>query len=514
MSEIFGDSELSEDSGRGSESGYVAQLGRISGKLLKENLIRNGVDLAFDTDLLYLKVAPIIRGSEADGEDGDPNYDSTLPSALSGTGIGINTDTPIFDLDVASDVRSTVVNVTSQANIDNVIINADGYFSTIVGELHIQPTSADVIFHNRLTTSALSITGNVIGSLNNQNIVLNPNAAGTIELQTNTFSTGDIDVTGNIRADGDLASASTIIVGDSPLDVVTIAPDFSQGIIPGLDNEYDLGSSLKRWSQVHVPDLTNINNTRPDSAMVSTQLRIDGLNRTIFATQSNEDLSINPSTGISYIESLKIEGNVITNLVSTRTLDQYAIANGITQSYLGTPGYEFWNTITTGEEYFLGGGQTVITQRTAALGDLRNDLDNFAAINADDANLAISIGNRTSGTLNEQIWYHTVIKPYITGNPVLEAEYSNGEDEGNTPITIVSTGTGYIRFNNTNAMVIPSGTSDERQYTEVGDTRWNTELQYLECFDGNVYLIATGPGEVVSTDLMTDLAITRALFLG
>lgn len=513
MSEIFGDSELSEDSG-GSESGYVAQLGRISGKLLKENLIRNGVDLAFNTDLLYLKVAPIIRGSEADGEDGDPNYDSTLPSALSGTGIGINTDTPIFDLDIASDVRSTIVNVTSQANIDNVIINADGYFSTIVGELHIQPTSADVIFHNKLTTSALSITGNVISSDTNQNIILDANSAGTIELQTNTIAVGDIDVTGNIRADGNLSSAGTIIVGDNPLDVVTITPDFSQGIIPGLDNEYDLGSADKRWSQVHVPDLTNVNNTHPDSAIVSTQLRIDGLNRTIFATQSNEDLVINPSTGINYIESLKIEGNVITNLVNIRDVDQYAVANGITQSYLGTPGYEFWNTVATGDEYFLGGGQTVITQRTAALGDLRNDLDNFGIINADDANLAISIGNRTAGTLNEQLWYHKVIKPYITANPVLEAEYSNSEDETNAPITLVSTGTGYVKFNNTNAMVVPAGTNDERQYTEVGDTRWNTELQYLECYDGNVYLIATGPGEVVSTDLMTDLAITRALFLG
>ena len=31
-------------------------VGRISGPLLKANLIRNGVDLAFETDLLYLDV--------------------------------------------------------------------------------------------------------------------------------------------------------------------------------------------------------------------------------------------------------------------------------------------------------------------------------------------------------------------------------------------------------------------------------------------------------------------------
>ena len=31
-------------------------VGRISGPLLKANLIRNGIDLAFETDLLYLDV--------------------------------------------------------------------------------------------------------------------------------------------------------------------------------------------------------------------------------------------------------------------------------------------------------------------------------------------------------------------------------------------------------------------------------------------------------------------------
>ena len=32
-------------------------VGRISGPLLKSNLLRNGVDLAFETDLLYLDVS-------------------------------------------------------------------------------------------------------------------------------------------------------------------------------------------------------------------------------------------------------------------------------------------------------------------------------------------------------------------------------------------------------------------------------------------------------------------------
>jgi len=80
-------------------------------------------------------------------------------------------------------------------------------------------------------------------------------------------------------------------------------------------------------------------------------------------------------------------------------------------------------------------------------------------------------------------------------------------------MTFTSSGTGYVKFDGTNAMIIPAGTSAERTYSEIGDTRWNTELNYLECYDGDRYIISTGSGEVVSTDLMTDLAITRALIL-
>lgn len=472
---------------------YVAQLGRISGKLLKENLLRNGADLTFrngiaDPDLLYLDV--------------------------NNMRIGVNTDAPVYDLDLNSDVRTNIASVTGQLNVDNVIINSAGYFSTQVGALHITPTNGEEIFYNRIISDAIDIKTNVIGSLADQNIVLNPNGTGTIELQTNTFLTGNLAVTGNIIVDGDLGSASTIIVGDSIFDVVSITPDFTQSIIPGTNNLYDLGTPSKRWNDIYSPDMTQIVNVIPGAAIVSEQMHIDGVNRNIFAIQSNEDLLINPATGVNYIEQIKIEGNNFTNLMSVSALNPTAIGAGMLEAVAGNPNAAFWFSPASGEEYFLGGGSTVVTTRIAQLGDIRNDLDNPGVINPDDAALVTEISNRTSGTLNEQLWYHNVIKPYIYGDIDLIAEYTNGEALTNTPFTLGSTGTGYVVFEGNNGLVIPSGTSAERSYTEVGETRWNTELQYLECYDGNIYIIATGPGEVVSTNLMTDLAITRALLLG
>ena len=50
-------------------------IGRISGPLLKANLLRDGVDLSFETDLLYLDV--------------------------NNMRIGVNTDSPTHDLQVS-----------------------------------------------------------------------------------------------------------------------------------------------------------------------------------------------------------------------------------------------------------------------------------------------------------------------------------------------------------------------------------------------------------------------------
>ena len=56
-------------------------VGRISGPLLKNNLLRNGVNLAFETNLLYLDVV--------------------------NSRIGINTATPSNDLQVNGTITAT-----------------------------------------------------------------------------------------------------------------------------------------------------------------------------------------------------------------------------------------------------------------------------------------------------------------------------------------------------------------------------------------------------------------------
>ena len=80
-------------------------IGRISGPLLKANLVRDGVDLAFETDLLYL----------------DVNH----------ARIGIKTATPRYDLDVNGTTRTTNLIVDNSGKIGNITLQANNITSTI-----------------------------------------------------------------------------------------------------------------------------------------------------------------------------------------------------------------------------------------------------------------------------------------------------------------------------------------------------------------------------------------------
>lgn len=522
MANPLGDDDIGSPSAFGLEPAYVQSLGRIGGKLLSENLLRNGHDLAFETDLLYLKVSPIILpAASEDGEDGDPNYDSTLPGSLAGTGIGINTDVPGWNLEINSDVKTKSFITTDTAYIADHILSTNR-FTTSVGPINIYTTGADsqVVF-DKITTENVTIDGNKITNtatnFGNRNLELEASGTGKIIFNDTTNLNGNMDVSGDVDILGNLSTVSNIIVGDSPLDTVSVNTDLTQDILPGNTGVYDLGSPGKRWAESHIPDWSKIDFIIAEGSVVSDQTYIGGPLNQITTIQSNEDLFLYPGTGNTFVEQVKIENNTFTNLIETAALDVDLVTAGIQAYATGAGGFSsVWGDTVTGTvQIAVGPGSVVEFPRTAQLGDIRDDTDNPNIVNADDALLAYSVGTQDSAvSSNDGLWYHGAIKPYIFADPTLYSLYGNGQAISNTPLTFQGTGSGYYKFTGDAAFVIPAGNTAQREYLEVGETRWNTDLELLECFDGQIYIVSTGPGAVVTTDLMVDLAIARALTFG
>lgn len=192
-------------------------IGRISGPLLKANLLREGVNLAFENDLLYLDV--------------------------NNSRIGINSASPQYDLDVNGTTRAPALEISTLANIGDINITGTT-ISTNQSTLTLGAAD-NVIYQNKLTVDSLTLENNVISTNDsNASIEFSPNGTGTVEIFADTNVTGNIHATGNITADGN------ITIGDADTDNVTFNAEVSSDIIPDATNTYSLGSPAKQWQDV------------------------------------------------------------------------------------------------------------------------------------------------------------------------------------------------------------------------------------------------------------------------
>jgi hypothetical protein len=80
---------------------------------------------------------------------------------------------------------------------------------------------------------------------------------------------------------------------------------------------------------------------------------------------------------------------------------------------------------------------------------------------------------------------------------------------------IQSTGTGYVKFADTTAIILPAGNTSERQAgMPAGSTRFNTDLGYLELWNGSAWVLATGTAATVDAVLMGELSDEYSLIFG
>ena len=216
-------------------------VGRISGQLLKSNLLRNGVNLAFETDLLYIDV--------------------------NNSRIGVNTASPQYPLDINGTARTTNLEVTTQAVINNITIGANS-ISTTASSLNI--TSPDgILYNNKLLIDDMEISGNTIKAMDsNQNFEIITSGTGIVEVFGDTRVNGNIHATGNIRADGNIQ------IGDADTDSISIAADFTSNITPDVTDTYNMGSAAKRWNDVYA------NNLIVDNLTLNGNITVQGLDLT------------------------------------------------------------------------------------------------------------------------------------------------------------------------------------------------------------------------------------------
>ena len=237
-------------------------IGRISGIMLKDNLLRDGVDLAFENDLIYL----------------DVNTNT----------VGIKKSNPDVELDVNGTHRTTNLIADTVSN-GNLTVDLSR-ITTVLGSLNI--TAVDHVFASAIATDDININNNVISTSSSvlldiidggsttstQTSILDLGLASTTTfleiidlgdaalaaaasntpIEIRPDGTGqlrvynDFNIEGSLYATGDITLDGTITFGSNSDDAVDFNADINSNILPDQDAFYKLGgSSTRRWNGLY-----------------------------------------------------------------------------------------------------------------------------------------------------------------------------------------------------------------------------------------------------------------------
>jgi len=264
-------------------------IGRISGQLLKSNLLRAGENLAFETDLLYLDVV--------------------------NSRIGIKTATPTNTLQVNGTTRTTNLTVDNTLTVGNLSFTGNTITSSAATIIFSAAAGEATVYHSRLQIDDLQIQNNTISTtVSNANIEIEPNGTGTVNIVANTNITGNLNVSGSINATGNVTIGGNIIIGDALTDNVVINASIRSDLVPETDNLYDLGSATYRWRALYVNNFYTTTVNLPALDVGNLMFRDNEI-----TTTTGQDLYIDGNgTGGVRLGNFKIVDNVITNVASNQ----------------------------------------------------------------------------------------------------------------------------------------------------------------------------------------------------
>jgi hypothetical protein len=381
-------------------------IGRITGSVLKSNLTRNGVDLAFETNLLYLDVT--------------------------NSRVGIGTSEPTTALQINGTTTTTgltangAINIdgTGTSNIDNVIIGANTA-AAITGTT-IAGTTASLT--NTSTGDSILVTTTEDSS----------SAGPVITLKRNSSSPADADYMGQIKFKGENDADQEVVYAKITGKIQDASDGTEDGIIEFANRKAGsntITARLRSDSFQLLNDTTLVvrNITYPLADGSAGQfITTDGSGNLSFATVSTNSISQGDSdvtvtdSGTGAV-TIAADGSTIITMNATTVLDASSTTNAIrlpngttAQRPSGAVGEIRYNSTTdTIEGYTSAGGW-------AQLGATTTTAENTDDTSAEDAT-AIST---TQGVINQFVtssfdsaWYLAITRDEIN-NEVSTAKYS------------------------------------------------------------------------------------------
>jgi len=453
-------------------------IGRISGSVLKSNLTRNGVDLAFETNLLYLDVtnSRVGIGTSEPTAALHVNGNTTITGNLNVSG-SVNFEASALTINNLNTGAILVDdnNITGIRSNEDIVISAAG-----TGRIVLKNTIiANTLQSDDSTAIQINDGVNISGTLNAQTLV------------TNTISSEDstvIQINDGIKVIG-----STVIQGSFEFDDGTFIRSFTGAALTAnrtisfpdangtvIIEDVDTGNTvIGGWT------INGTTVSSNDSSLITVNDSVDIIGTLTTPTIQTNNISSADSSAIQINDSVNISGtltansgliaNGITYPSTDGSANQVLITNGAGQlsftSLSAFTGITFvgddstGTTLNTGETFKIAGGSNITT---AVSGDVltingSNPAQGITFIGDDSTGTAIADGGTLqivgAGSVDTSISGNvltitgtTSIDSLNTGGLLIDDNKITGQ-RSNEDMEISTSGTGVIT---TNASIIPT----------------------------------------------------------
>ena len=439
-------------------------IGRITGSVLKSNLTRNGVDLAFETNLLYLDVTNSRVGigtsepATALHVVGNTTLTGTLNISGALTAGSFSPDT--ISVNNLSSADSTAIQINDAVNVSGTLTAK----TFVTNELNSEDSTAiqvnDAMNISGTLTANTFVTNNISSSESSAiQIDDGLNVQGTLTantIQTNQLSSTEstaIQVNDSLNASGTITATSFVTHGTS-------------GNITGVNNIELNQISSNDSTAVQVADGMNVSGT---------------LTAPTFVTN---DISSGDSTAIQINDGMNVSGTL-----SADVLDVNEISSGDSTAIQVNDGMNVSGTLNA---------KTIVTTNISS--------EDSTAIQIDDSMNVSGTLTANSGFIANGITYPTadgssgqVLQTNGSGTLSFTTISTNSISQLNSNVTVTDAGTGSIAivadgttiatFNtatgidastSTKSVRLPNGTTGDRPTGAAGMIRYNSTSDTIE----------------------------------
>jgi hypothetical protein len=451
-------------------------------------------------------VAPNINATDITADFATINTFFSAPSAIVGSislaGNRIQTIDSNADLEFNANGTGNVI-LDELVTIPNLTIegNTNLGISTAPSATFDNATvTNNIIAPSRITMEGIQIFGNKIQTKSSDsNLEFRANGTGVVRFMQNT------NLSQNLTVNGTLTAHNIGIAGDVDL------------------NELETDGNIEFNDNYVTTTVSNSNLELRTSGGAFIDLQGLKVRDDVVQSSSSADIILDPVT------NLKIDSTDSIVLPKTLTDSTNTFSNNIGAIQYNADVNEIVGRTNTFKKV-LGAGlysddlQTSVTPRPG------NKIEFTAqSINSMTTSYGATTMNRLELTSGMDIDGNTIQPTDTNSDLILAPEAGQGKVQlenlhvlDNTftahtdnAYSISASGDGYIKFNQTSAWVIPTGTSANRPTTpEIGTSRWNAALGYLEVYSVGGWTDASGSGATVSAAEMDEIMNEFILIFG